>query len=470
MKLRHLVFLTGIVSLIYFFVVAASGCAQIGAPTGGPRDSIPPVLVGADPAENTTNFRGNKIVLTFNEYIDVQDVQNNVLVSPFPKTNPIIDFKLKTVTVKLKDTLKPNTTYAINFGYAIRDNNEGNPFKNYTYVFSTGNTIDSMKASGKVIIAETGKIDTTLMVMLYRNVDDSAVQKRKPDYMAKLDNKGQFTFTNLSAGSYKIYALKDGDGGKTYNSKIEPFAFANNEIQVADSTSPTVLFAYAEEKDKRNTPTVAATKASAASDKKLRLTNNISSGTQDLLTDLIVTANHPLKTFDTQKITLTDTNYNKLNANISLDSTAKNIIVKVKWPENTQYRLIIDQSAIADSADLQIAKPDTIKFTTKKISDYGNLVLRFTDLNLSGHPVLQFVKGEEVYKSVPITAATWSDKLFVPGEYELRILYDANNNGVWDPGNYEEKLQPEKAVTLDSRLSIKANWDNERDIKLTPSE
>jgi hypothetical protein len=252
MKTRYLLLLPLVAGLLYFITITSSGCAQIGSPTGGPKDSLPPVLVNATPGLFSTNFSGNKIVLTFDEYIDVQEVQNNVLVSPFPKITPTVDFKLREVTVKLKDTLLPNTTYAINFGNAIRDNNEGNPYRNFTYVFSTGNSIDSLEAQGKVIIAESGKTDSTLIAMLYRNVPDSAVQKRKPDYIAKLDARGQFRFTNLSAGKYKLYALKDGDGGKTYNSKVELFAFADQEIEVADSTAPVILYAFAEEKEKKS--------------------------------------------------------------------------------------------------------------------------------------------------------------------------------------------------------------------------
>ena len=465
MKYRNFLYAMAAAGIVFFIAVTGTGCAQIGSPTGGPRDTIPPVLVSAYPKLMATNFKGNKITLQFNEYIDVQDVQTNVLVSPFPKTNPMVDFKLKTVTVKLKDTLLPNTTYAINFGNAIRDNNEGNPFKNFTYVFSTGNTIDSLQLKGKVIIAETGKKDSTIIAMLYRNVDDSAVQKRKPDYVAKLDSAGNYTFSNLAAGRYKLYALKDGDGGKTYNSKTELFAFSDADVAISDSTSPVTLYAYAEEKDTRKTPALSLVKPTAA-DKRLRYTTTLSNSEQDLLTDLSLTVNKPLKTFEPQNIILTDTNFNKIDATVLLDSTHKIIHVKSKWKEETQYRLIVSRDAIADSTGLQLLKADTIKFKAKKEADYGNLVLRFTNLANVVHPVLQFIKGEEIVKSVAITTAIWSDKLFVPGEYELRILFDENNNGVWDTGNYAKKIQPEKAITLDKNLSIKANWDNERDIKL----
>ena len=465
MKLKFLLYTAAVFLFIYIVSIAVSGCAQIGAPTGGPRDSIPPVLVTASPKLFTTNFKGNKITLIFNEYINVLDVQKNVLVSPFPKTSPVIDFKLKTVSIKLIDTLIDNTTYAINFGNAIVDNNENNPFKDFTYVFSTGSTIDSLKLSGKVLMAETGKPDSTLQALLYRNANDSSVEKRKPDYIAKIDANGKFTFTNLSEGVYRIYALKDGDGGKTYNSKIESFAFADADIIVAAIPDSVLLYAYEEEKEKKKIPSVAA---KSAADKKLKFTPAPSKNMQqDLRSDFELHFNNTLKNFDTTKIVLTDTNNNKIEGvTISLDSTRKIVSIKNKWPVNTYYRLIIAKDAISDSANNLLAKSDTFHFKSKSESDYGSLTLRFTKIDLAKHPVIQFLTASEIVRSVPVTGSNWSDKLFIPGEYELRILYDANNNGIWDPGSYEKKLQPEKAITLDKKLTIRADWDNERDIEL----
>ena len=467
MKIHPLLYLTGSLLAVYFILITGIGCAQIGSPTGGARDSIPPILVNAVPKLFNTNFTGNKITLFFNEYIDVQDVQNNLLVSPFPKINPLIEFKLKTVTVKLKDSLLNNTTYTLNFGNAIRDNNEGNPFKNFSYVFSTGTTIDSLQIRGRVTIAQTGKADSTIIALLYRNADDSAVQKRKPNYIAKLDSSGNFTFKYLAAGSYKIYALKDGDGGKTYNSKIEPFAFADSAVTAAESFLPLTLYAYAEEKEEKKIakPVAVTGKAAAAQDKKLKYTSSLINNEQDLLTNLILSVNRPLKTLDEKKIILTDTNFNQIDAKLILDSTQKNISIQTKWKEGAQYRLILFKDAFSDSTGTELAKQDTIRFVTKQETAYGSIVIRFSNLASVTHPILQFIKGEEIYKAVPITNAQWADKLFVPGEYELRILFDANNNGKWDPGSYSKKIQPEKAITLDSKLTIKANWDNERDIK-----
>ena len=168
MNIRNtIVFLTSVV-FFYFLSVIGTGCAQIGMPLGGPRDSLPPVLLNSNPPNQTTHFTENKVVLTFDEYVHVEDLQNNLLVAPTPKINPVINYKLKTVTIKLRDTLQANTTYSIQLGNSIQDINENNPVHDFTYVFSTGAYIDSLTFSGNVLLAQTGKPDTTLFVFLYK--------------------------------------------------------------------------------------------------------------------------------------------------------------------------------------------------------------------------------------------------------------------------------------------------------------
>ena len=462
MKSKHILFSLFTISLLYIIAIGNAGCGQVGMPTGGPKDSIAPRLVSASPKLNSTNVTGNKITLTFNEYVDLKEPQTNVLISPLPKKQPSIDFKLKTVTVKLKDTLLPNTTYSINFGSAIVDNNEGNPLADFVYVFSTGNQIDSFTLSGKVIIAETGKFDTTLSALLYRKTDDSAVQKRRPDYIAKLNGEGNFTFVNLPAGSFNIYALKDGDGGKTYNSKKEIFAFSDAAVMVSEKTEPVVLYAYALQKESSIVQTI-----KKPFSKKLLYTAISVLQSQDLLSPLELSFNNPLKKFEPGKLILRDTNYRAVQAaDWTIDSTRTKITLAVKWQEAASYRLIMDTSAIIDSANNRLLKADTIRFFAKEQADYGNVVLRFSNLDLSKHPVLQLVQGDEIKKSYPLTVSEWSNKFIDPGEYGIRILFDSNNNGKWDAGDYSKKLQPEKAITLKDKLSIKANWDNEREIKL----
>src|SRR4051812_16896485 len=200
-----------------------TGCANIIPPTGGPRDSLPPKLVSVNPRDSARNFNGKKIVLEFNEFVQIDNIQENLLVSPVPKINPIVDSKLRTVTVTVKDTLQPNTTYAINFGNAIKDINEGNVLKDFTYRFTTGTHLDSLRLTGKVIIAKTGKNDSTLIVMLHTSQDDSAVIKEKPRYIAWVQKDGSFTFNNLPSGSFAMFALKDEGGQHRYLSNSQLF-------------------------------------------------------------------------------------------------------------------------------------------------------------------------------------------------------------------------------------------------------
>lgn len=463
MKGYHFLFSLLIVFLIAVGIAGSSGCAQIGAPTGGPRDSIPPRLVSSTPPVNSVSYTGNRITLNFNEYIDVKDVQSNVLVSPYQSNTPAIEFKLKTVSIRLKDSLLPNTTYSIDFGNAIVDNNEGNPLKNFTYVFSTGKQIDSLELEGKVILAETGGSDSTLMVMLYRNAVDSSVLKNKPNYIARPDGSGYFRFNHLPAGNYSVFALKDGDGSKTYNAKVEAFAFANAPVRVSANNPPITLYAYAETK----TSKPKTTSRPSPADKKLRYTVTGTGRDQDLKKPLVLEFNKALKKFDPAKLVLTDTGFKQIkDVVVSLDSTRKKISFALAWLPGTKYNLLINASALVDSTDGTLAKSDTLRLTSRSEEDYGKIVLRFSNLDLSKNPILQFIQADEVKESFPLQAMEWKNDRFEPGEYEPRILYDNNKNGQWDPGSYSSKRQPEIVIRLSQKLSIKANWENEREIKL----
>ncbi len=438
-------------------MVLTSGCAQIVAPSGGARDTLPPKIVSTNPKQPAINFTGNRINIYFDEYVQIQDLQQNLLVSPTPIKNPYIDFKLRSVTIRLRDTLEPSTTYTINLGNSIRDINENNAIKDFRYVFSTGATIDSLNFSGKVRDAETGKVDSTLIVLLYKNLDDSAVAKLKPKYIARLDGEGNFSFQNLSSGEYKVYALKDADGGRTYNSKTEMFAFADSSVNVNNNISAVTLYAYAEEKDK---PKI------VSAEKKLRYSTNILTKKQDVLTDLSIEFNKALKNFDKQKIFLTDTLNNIVkDVLVTIDSTSKNVLLKAKWSQQADYKLIIEKDFATDSTGLALPKADTIRFKTKGEADYGIVKLKFLNFDKTKNPVLQFVQNNEVVVSYPLTSEIWNAPFFNPGEYEMRILYDDNKNGKWDIGNFSQKKQPEKVYSIAQKLSVRENFEKDVDIE-----
>ena len=259
MNFKNFIFFIAFCCAVYSISILGSSCAQIAAPTGGPRDTLPPVLQNADPYNGDVNFKGNRITLNYDEYVQILNLQDNLLVSPTPKINPNINYKFRTITIKLRDTLEPNTTYRIDLGNSIADINENNAVKHFSYVFSTGPYIDSLQFSGNVQLAETGKTDTTLLVMLYKDLDDSAVLKHKPRYITKLNAKGDFKFHNLPAGIYNIFALKDESGQKVYNGKDELFAFADSSVNIVDTSKSVKLFAYSEEKPKQKAASSSAT-------------------------------------------------------------------------------------------------------------------------------------------------------------------------------------------------------------------
>lgn len=455
-----------LIAIVIKFSQLLTGCAQVMAPVGGAKDTIPPKLLNARPPAGTTNFQGNRITLYFNEYIQLENVSQNMLVSPFPNIPPYVDYKFKNVTIKLRDTLQPNTTYVIDLGNSIKDLNEGNPYPHFSYVFSTGPVIDSLMFSGNVILAETGGVDSTLQAYLYKDLSDSAVLKKKPNYIARVSKEGKFTFTNLPAGEYKVYILKDGNGSRTYDSKLEMFAFADDAVKVSRNTSPVTLYAYQEEKEKPKPPSQIQPKRTKG-EKQLRFTTSLQPDGQDILSDLKIEFETPLKNFEKNKVHLTDTLFKAYNAIISLDSTKKKMIVSNKWIEDGLYKLIIDKDFATDTSGTSLPQSDTISFRAKKESDYGSIKLSFKNLDIKRNPVLQFIYNNEVVNSYPLVTAEWSAKLFKPGDYELRIMFDENKNGVWDPGNYAKKKQPERVLTIPQKLTIRANWDNERDIDLT---
>lgn len=457
-----------ILFFIVFRIVALSSCANIIPPGGGPRDSLPPRLVSAIPKDSAINVTGKNIILTFDEFVTLQGVQENLIVSPTLKSIPLIDYKLRNVTIKIKDSLEQNTTYSFNFGESVKDVNEGNTAKGITYVFSTGNIIDYHTYSGKVIMAESGKIDSTLLVVLHKNLADTAIVKERPRYYTRINGKGEFTFKNLPKGNFAVYVVPN-DFTKRYDDSTKFFAFKNGPVNITTNTIPDTLFAYEEFKRKNKPGTASSIKLSPTkNDKRLRYSIELDNGQQDILTDLSLTFNRKLTLFDTAGFTLYDTSYHKLSGyTFSLDTSRTKISLKYKWKEATPFRLLIAKEAVSDSAGITLAKADTLRFSTKREADYGSIRLHFTNLDLSKNPVLQFVLNEKLVESVPLTETIFTRKLFHPGAYELRILFDANKNGEWDTGQFfGTKRQPEIVQLIPKQLNIKSNWDNEVTISL----
>lgn len=480
-KSGSLLFLLTIILITFINVIGDSGCANMAPPMGGPRDSLPPVLISSKPADSAKNFTGKKINFEFNEFVELDNVQENLLVSPVPRIPPTVERKLKTVTVTINDTLLPNTTYTLDFGNAIKDLNEGNPLKNFTYMFSTGKSLDSLRLTGKVIIAETGLADSTMIVLLHSSRDDSAVIKKTPRYIARLDKSGSFTFRNLPDSSYRLYALKNEGRQMKYISIGQFFAFEDSAVRPQVAPKPVTLYAYKERDTATNKPVVAPTAPPTrpagnrrvgdvtVQDKRLKFATNISGGIFDLLDTLRFSFPVQIKYFDSTKVAFTNEKFEPItNFRYIKDTSNTKVTLIYNWTENTPYNLILDKDFAEDTAGRKIPRIDTIEFRTKKNSDYGLVRLRFPNLDLSKNPVLQFVQSDQVkYSYIFAGGKEFYAKLFVPGDYNLRILFDDNKNGIWDPGEFFGKhIQPEKVRPISRKLSVKPNWDNEVDITL----
>ena len=229
--------LAAVIGVIFF------NCANRGTPDGGPKDVTPPVIVKTEPANLTTNFKGDEIKIYFDEYVKMKDLNKQLIISPPMVNQPEITplgTASKYITIKIHDTLKPNTTYAFNFGNSIQDNNEGNPYPYYRYVFSTGSYIDSLSVKGTVVDAVKEKPDTFVSVMLYEvdsTYTDSIVYKETPKYITNtLDSLTTFSVDNIKAGKYMLMALKDGNSDNKFQQKVDQIAFHKSFITVPNDS------------------------------------------------------------------------------------------------------------------------------------------------------------------------------------------------------------------------------------------
>ena len=233
---------TPYIILALIITVIFYSCASIGRPDGGPKDIDPPMFVSSNPAPNATNFKKQSIELGFSEYIVLKEQATKVVVSPAQKENPIIRANGKKINIELKDTLKANTTYVIDFSDAIRDNTEGNPLGNFSFAFATGDTIDTLQVSGVVLNARDLEPQKEFFVGLHSCLDDSAIRTIPFERIARTNEIGQFTIRNIKPGRYHIFALNDVDRNYKFT-RTEDMAFldeiivpSTNEIETWDTT------------------------------------------------------------------------------------------------------------------------------------------------------------------------------------------------------------------------------------------
>lgn len=216
------------------------GCANVVAPTGGPRDEDPPVVLRSEPPNFSPNFSGGEVRIYFDEFVELRNVRQQLMISPPLETNPDFRVRGRSVVFGIEEDLRENTTYSIFLGDAIRDITEGNAIPNFRFVFSTGDHVDSLSVRGKVLDAFTMEPVKDVFVMMYDNVYDSVPYLERPTYLAKTDGDGKFSIGNMREGDYLMFGLVDNNANYLYDLPEERIAFIDSLVR-PDYVPPPVV-------------------------------------------------------------------------------------------------------------------------------------------------------------------------------------------------------------------------------------
>ncbi len=527
---------------LVFIVALIYSCAQIGRPDGGPKDAIPPEFVSSNPPNFSTYFDKEEIRIQFNEFIKLQNAQQQIIFSPpiipRPEITPM-GTASKEVKIKIPiDSLQKNTTYTINFGQSIEDNNEGNPLPFFKYVFSTGDYIDSLKLEGFVNDMNYRETPEFISVLLYEKdsaFSDSIIFKELPTYVTfSQDSTNVFSLENMREGTYKLAALEDKNRDYKFNPGREKIGFIDSFITLPTAKNYNInlfntsrdfkpirpkqvsknhlVFGYEGILDSTDYNIELLTKApdtfqtritkSRKSDtlnywmnpyfqrdsllfafKHKTKIDTLVVKTKDMKADsllietkpkssirfderVFIQANLPIVNLDTSKINLIDADSLKMKFNFRLDSFQNQIEMDFDKTENSNYRMQIFPGAVKDFYG---NTNDTINlsFKTKPLSDYSVLDLTLT--NIKRYPaIVQLVNDkEDVEKSVILNNTRKHTFEHVkPGKYYVKVIYDDNNNEVWDSGDYLKNIQPEEVSYSPTLLELRANWDVVQTISL----
>jgi hypothetical protein len=227
LKQFNFIFILAISLILY------SACAKIGSVSGGPKDEDPPVVLGSDPENYSLHFDNERIEIEFDEFLQLKNINQELVVSPPLEVQPVVRLRNKSIIIDFESELRDSTTYTLNFGQAIADNNEGNLLENYEFVFSTGNYIDSLGISGTLVKAFDLKVvEDPVTIMLYDTIYDSIPYLEIPVYIGKTSKSGIFSINNVKPGIYKVFGLKDGNYNFLYDLPDESIAFLDTTVML----------------------------------------------------------------------------------------------------------------------------------------------------------------------------------------------------------------------------------------------
>ena len=474
------------IALLFIFVLLLQSCANIVPPSGGDRDETPPLLLSIKPGDSTLQKRISKIELRFNKYMVIKDLEKNLQISPLLAFPPTVTAFGKRIEIKITDSLlEDNTTYRLSLGDALVDNREATPYKNFYYTFSTGAYFDSLKIHGRVFNAETGLPDSSITIMLYKSSEpDSAILRKKPFYIQKVDALGKFSFSNLPDRSFKVFAVEDVNRNNLYDFGTEKVGFLDSII-IPNSNDTNTLFFYVfkETSDSLVSGSLKDTLAKSSSetrssrfdkpekkqDKNLDYkvfvdTTSLQTRTFDISKNLSIELYKPVD-LDTSKIYLSfDDGGIEVEAVQRLLLSDKKIEVETKWIQNKVYTLRLIKGWAKDSLEAEL-NPGKYFFRTKSKEDYGSLKINIDSMYINNDHVIVLLNNNDSVFQQTISTNTYTVPMLNQGNYTLRIFKDENKNGRWDPGNLFMKKHAEKVIPYTETIIIKNGWDNEIDFK-----
>lgn len=359
-------------------------CAKRGTITGGPKDTIAPVLVRSTPKNYETNFTGKEIRIDFSEYIKIKDVNKQLIISPPMDKKPTISPQgsaSKNISIKLNEDLLPNTTYSFNFGQSITDFNEGNPYSQFKYVFSTGAYVDSLKTSGVVVDAFENKTDDFVNILLYdaTTFKDSTIYKEVPRYVTNtLEKNTAFTIENIKEGEYYLFALKDKNNDFKYQSKTDKIGFKKEKIKIPSDSVYLIKLFKEKNKTKFYKPTQETNNKLFIGFEGDKSQLKITAKKDNKEVPLYV-ANAADKKNDTLQLFIPETIKDSLNILVKSNDTEKEFVVKLKkFKEadslkisaiNLKKELFIEDYKLKFTTPIKNINKDKIKFIKKDSSE-----------------------------------------------------------------------------------------------------
>lgn len=512
-------------------------------PTGGPKDSIPPAVLNESPANLSTNFDADRIVITFDEFVKITNQAKEFSITPEMETQPIFKIRKRNLVIEMPDSLEENTTYTINLGQGLVDFNEGNPILNYTYVFATGDELDSLTISGHVTNGFTQSFDKEkdkdINVILIPTARDSIFGKKRASIFTKIDTSGNFTFQNLREDSYRIYAIKEENNDRIYNSPDEWIGFLKDSINLTRDTAGIHLelskgnpleFRTIERK-LENDGTALLTfnsnlvdpeirilrPAELDTDKIIRYSSNndsariflpnidfdsirfeIADGPDvldtlqirrprnlklerrmepkfnvstkvDRVRHLRITSNTPIANIEKAKIELLEDSVSRRNFQLQRDSVVQDLYhLRFNWRAKRQYDITFQEDAITGYFG-EKNEEKKLSFTLDENEAYGDIHINFTGLDTAQQYLVDIISEnkETTFERRILPANHMASYVKFPvGKYSIRVIWDQNRNGTWDPADVWTLTFQEPIWYLNRVFTIRANWEQNEDVEV----